>query len=270
MGISERVGFGVAAIPEQMVFADERRHSSDQWLDVTNSFVHERLPGLHCNYADDHRQRKTVHDWDARRCAARLFDRVARSARREPHLRSHAGARIPGRFHSRPTLARPLFAPMIPPGLATLNEPQAPPIEKPRISHIRLAEGEATEPGYLNVTSAPIALPDDSVESISGDQFIEHVTIQSAEALIAECKRVLKPGSTLRLTSLDLRVHVLNYIEQLGLRLDPAETLNAALRQVTYMYDEVDLVFRLKQAGFSKVVMRARTTGNTFIVEATK
>jgi len=52
--------------------------------------------------------------------------------------------------------------------------------------------------------SNPIPYPDNSVDFISSEHFIEHLPIQTAIKFLKECKRVLKIGGVIRTSTFDL------------------------------------------------------------------
>lgn len=101
--------------------------------------------------------------------------------------------------------------------------------------------------------------PDDSVDYIFSEHFFEHITRDQGLYLLKECRRVLKPGCTLRITTPDLKVLVTDYINK---KIDrwkgawepktPAQMLNYGLtawgHQFTYDIEELILIF--KEAGF--------------------
>lgn len=51
----------------------------------------------------------------------------------------------------------------------------------------------------------PIPLPDGSVARIHSEDFFEHVTTRDAQALLAECHRLLEPGGLMRIGVPDYR-----------------------------------------------------------------
>ena len=59
----------------------------------------------------------------------------------------------------------------------------------------------------------PLPFPENSICAIYGSHVLEHLYRVEADALIAECKRVLKPGGVLRLVVPDLQSLVLEYVK---------------------------------------------------------
>lgn len=63
---------------------------------------------------------------------------------------------------------------------------------------------------HPNITQLDLSLgrlphPDNSVDFIFSEHFIEHVTKQQAVILLKECYRVLKPGGVIRISTPDLQ-----------------------------------------------------------------
>jgi SAM-dependent methyltransferase len=59
----------------------------------------------------------------------------------------------------------------------------------------------------------PLSFGNDSFSAIYASHVVEHLYRVEAEALLAECKRVLKPGGILRLVVPDLQFLVLDYVK---------------------------------------------------------
>lgn len=126
--------------------------------------------------------------------------------------------------------------------------------------------------------SVAIPMPDASADAIYSSHMIEHLDRQEVRAFLAECRRVLVPGGTLRLVVPDLRLLVTSYVADgdadafvartlLG-RTRP-KTLAARLRSVLvgdrehhWMYDGASLVALVTEMGFDTAhVLPAGTTG---------
>jgi predicted SAM-dependent methyltransferase len=60
--------------------------------------------------------------------------------------------------------------------------------------------------------SKPLPFPDNSVSAIYASHVLEHLYRSQALALLSECKRVLKPGGTLRLVVPDLHAMIGEYL----------------------------------------------------------
>jgi predicted SAM-dependent methyltransferase len=151
--------------------------------------------------------------------------------------------------------------------------------EEPRL---QFGAGPNGLPGWLNsdLTSGDIyldlghrlPLPDASFAYAFGEHVIEHITEAAGEDLMAELYRVLRPGGVLRLTTPDLkkiiaiyegrnpRIGQDEYMRFLGeiteKEIDlPCQALNVYLRSWghRYVYDEEDLVTKLRKQGFDPV-----------------
>lgn len=66
----------------------------------------------------------------------------------------------------------------------------------------------------LDVFDALAALPDDSVEFVHSEQFLEHFTRQDGFRLFRECSRVLRPGGVMRTQVPDLHQVVKLYLDE--------------------------------------------------------
>jgi predicted SAM-dependent methyltransferase len=146
-------------------------------------------------------------------------------------------------------------------------------LRSPRKLH--LGCGGNLIPGWLNVDLDPAPgvvaldltqpLPFDSgcADFVYSEHFIEHITREQALGLLAECRRVLKPGGVMRTTTPSLRKLVDEYLsgrltEWTNVAWIPATScrlLNEGLRlwghQFVYDRDELDLLFG--EAGFARV-----------------
>ena len=140
-------------------------------------------------------------------------------------------------------------------------------------------------PGWLNSDLAsgdiyldlgrPLPFPDASFAYAFGEHVIEHISEAAGENLIAELYRVLKPGGVLRLTTPDLKKIIAIYEDRnprigtdeymrflgeiTGKEVErPCQALNAYLRSWghRYVYDEEDLVAKLRDHGFDPVERR--------------
>ena len=117
----------------------------------------------------------------------------------------------------------------------------------------------------------PLPFPDGYAGAIYGSHVLEHLYLVEAEALLGECRRVLRGGGVLRLVVPDLRAAVDEYVsggdadslnQRLGLRDrqppsgNPAYRMYSALKDFhshKWMYDEASLSSRLEAAGFEDV-----------------
>jgi SAM-dependent methyltransferase len=127
---------------------------------------------------------------------------------------------------------------------------------------LHLGSGPERLPGWVNVDlyfpaelcldlRAPLPLPDDLVDAIYSQHFLEHLDHEAGIRLIRECARVLKPGGWVRFCTPDLENHARAYLEG---RLT-AEQFNSALRDHDhlYLYDEAELGALLAAAGLVDV-----------------
>lgn len=107
----------------------------------------------------------------------------------------------------------------------------------------------------------PLPIPDDSIDYIYSEHFIEHISLADGYTLLAECRRVLKPAGVVRLSTPDLHVLVEKYFagaigewRDMGWEpLTACDLLNEGLRNWghLYVYDEPKLVAALKETGFA-------------------
>lgn len=109
----------------------------------------------------------------------------------------------------------------------------------------------------------PLPYPDQSVDFIFNEHFLEHVTREEGVAFLRECRRVLKSGGVFRVSTPDLRWLVAQYI---GGKLDEwsdvgwlpetaCRLLNEGMRLWghQFVYDLPELMGALRQAGFSEI-----------------
>ena len=165
--------------------------------------------------------------------------------------------------------------------------------QRPRLR--RVAEAVGVLPDWASDTEwppnivvhdlrKPLPFPDGFAAAIYGSHVLEHLYLDEAERLLAECFRVLRPGGILRLVVPDLRAVVDEYLgerpfadseqkaaelsradrmnERLGLRDrhapqgNPAYRTYAALKDFhshKWMYDAESLTARFEAAGFGDV-----------------
>jgi len=117
-----------------------------------------------------------------------------------------------------------------------------------------------------------IPFGDGTVESIYSSHMLEHLTFDDGQALLKECHRALKPGGSISVAVPNARLYIEGY---LGAREIPAEFFGwaPAYNKTTgidavnyvaymagehkYMFDEENLIHRLRAAGFADAVSRA-------------
>lgn len=106
------------------------------------------------------------------------------------------------------------------------------------------------------------------IELIFCEHFIEHITLNQAQAFLAECFRCLRPAGTLRLSTPSLVKIVAEYVlgrtsewEDVGWTpATPCQMLNEGLRSWghQFVYDDVELRDILNEAGFREIKRVAR------------
>jgi predicted SAM-dependent methyltransferase len=131
---------------------------------------------------------------------------------------------------------------------------------------------------FLDVTE-PFPFPGAAFDRIHSEHLIEHVSLVSGRAMLAECRRVLRPGGRLRIATPDLaRLASLvaslagpspegaDYIAWIArtfsdarLEARPADVLNHGMRAWghVFLYDEKSLRDELARAGFTAVTRQA-------------
>jgi predicted SAM-dependent methyltransferase len=91
---------------------------------------------------------------------------------------------------------------------------------------VNVASGPALVEGWVNVDLNPAfegllyldatqrwPLPDESVDAINSEHFIEHLSLEEGQAYLSEAVRVLKPGGVMRTSTPSLRGIIDAYIE---------------------------------------------------------
>ena len=115
----------------------------------------------------------------------------------------------------------------------------------------------------------PLPLPENSVDFIYNEHFLEHLTVDDGGGLIKNLMKILKPNAVLRIAMPDLRKSVENYmnknylsenrveLKKYGLDFiqTNAEALNIDFRWWghQWLYDWEELERRLKEAGCIKI-----------------
>ncbi len=115
----------------------------------------------------------------------------------------------------------------------------------------------------------PLPFPDDSVDFIFNEHFIEHLTVEEGQAAVKDFMRVLKPGGVLRMATPDLEYAVYKY-QKVPVEKDPtmkrfkmdyiktkAERLNVSFRWWghKWLYDWEELQRRMIDIGIQKKKM---------------
>lgn len=109
----------------------------------------------------------------------------------------------------------------------------------------------------------PLPFEDAQVSLIFCEHFIEHITRDEALSLLGECRRVLRQGGRLRLSTPDLRWLIAQYVAG---HLDewadvdwtpqtPCQLMNEGMRSWghQFLYDRDELTTLLQLAGFGAV-----------------
>jgi predicted SAM-dependent methyltransferase len=125
---------------------------------------------------------------------------------------------------------------------------------------------------YLDATRR-FPLPDATFDFIVAEQMIEHVPFRRAVHMLRECHRVLRPGGTLRVSTMDLQLARILLTEPLSDRLqryvvwsnetwepscDPHSTVHVINRMNhewghKFLYDAPTLIRTFEQCGFTNV-----------------
>ncbi|MGH8488241.1 MAG: class I SAM-dependent methyltransferase [Gammaproteobacteria bacterium] len=142
--------------------------------------------------------------------------------------------------------------------------------------------------------SRPLPVRSDSIEFIYSEHFIEHISLDRARRLLAECLRVLRPGGIIRLSTPDLRKLIASYqagsvsaFRDVGWNpATPCQMVNEGMRLWghAFVYDADELEAVLRAAGFRQMQregwrtsehpelrsLECRPFHDELIVEATK
>ncbi len=145
-------------------------------------------------------------------------------------------------------------------------------------SWINIDFDPATRKDILHDLSKGIPFPDNSVDFIYNEHFIEHLSYKDGFAFMNEAYRVLKPGGVLRIACPDLDFMIEGYTkdnwrsqEWVGLinaHWYPSKgyAFNQNLREDgehRYMYNYDDLAARLNEAGFFSHHIHAKKMGHS-------
>lgn len=163
-------------------------------------------------------------------------------------------------------------------------------LEKYKDSAVKLHVGcgMVYKPGWINIDNNsdnniekldlnldlanPLPFPDNSVDFIFNELFLEHLTVDEGKRAISEFMRVLKPHGVLRIAMPDLKNTVANYLKpkeqwvadtkelfekfHLTYIKTQAENLNIAFREWghKWLYDKEELARRIDELGFKNYV----------------
>lgn len=112
----------------------------------------------------------------------------------------------------------------------------------------------------------PLPFPENSVDFIYNEHFIEHLTVEEGQAAVRDFMRVLKPGGVLRMATPDLEITIDKYLN-IPLDKDPtirnfhldfiktrAERINISFRWWghKWLYDWEELERRMLEIGLDK------------------
>ncbi len=119
----------------------------------------------------------------------------------------------------------------------------------------------------------PIPFPDNSVSMIYSSHLLEHFEYSELIKLLAECLRILKPGSSFSACIPNARIYLNAYHDAKSFapaiycRYEPAYNFNSPIDYVNYMaymaghhkymFDEENIVAILNKAGFRSAKLRA-------------
>lgn len=151
---------------------------------------------------------------------------------------------------------------------------------------LQVGSGRTVLPGWLSTdlrprvdgvlamdATRPFPLPTSAFDAVFTEHMIEHVSWADGQTMLAECRRVLRPGGVLRVATPDLAVLVALYRGETGADGDhyvdwvtrrylprvrhrhPVFVINNAVRNWghTFLYDGDALTLALTDAGFTDV-----------------
>jgi len=109
----------------------------------------------------------------------------------------------------------------------------------------------------------PLPIPPGRVRFVYTEHFIEHISLADSRRLLSHARRVMAPGSVIRISTPDLKALVDDYQAGRLIRMDHAEWYPETLCQMvnegmhwwghTFLYDEAELTRLLRECGFSDV-----------------
>lgn len=109
----------------------------------------------------------------------------------------------------------------------------------------------------------PLPIPPGRVRFVYTEHFIEHIARADAKRLFSHARRVMAPGSVIRISTPDLKTLIDDYQAGRLVRMDHAEWYPETLCQMvneavrywghTFVYDEAELTRLLGECGFGEV-----------------
>lgn len=120
----------------------------------------------------------------------------------------------------------------------------------------------------------PLPLPDNTVDLIYSEDFIEHLELAQGRRMLRECYRVLRGGGMMRILTPNLRVLATQYVERSPELLEWyhrhygttsfAEILNHGMRSWghRFIYDDEMLTRELRAVGFSAQLQAHNRSSN--------
>jgi predicted SAM-dependent methyltransferase len=109
----------------------------------------------------------------------------------------------------------------------------------------------------------PLPYTDGAIDFIFNEHFIEHITLEEGITFLKECRRLLKPGGILRISTPDLRWLIATYMSgKLDEWADVGWVPESSCRMVNggmrlwghqFVYDLEELSNSLRKSGFSEI-----------------
>lgn len=109
----------------------------------------------------------------------------------------------------------------------------------------------------------PLPLSQNSIRFVFSEHFIEHISREDGERLLANCWQAMAPGAVIRVSTPDLRVMVQDYLDGKLIEIPHAGYYPRTLCQMvnegmrlwghTFIYDEPELRDLLAGAGFKDI-----------------
>jgi len=122
----------------------------------------------------------------------------------------------------------------------------------------------------------PLPFPAGRVEAVYSSHLFEHLDFHDGDRLLAECVRVLKPGGEFSIAVPNARIYLEAYVRGTSLpseyfgwgpafhgttAIDAANYVAYMAGEHRYMFDEENLLWRLRAAGLVNVALRPFDSG---------